>query len=137
MLLEGWFIGLRPQEPQSLTTPVNDLETNEDSSGTWRHYVNERLAYYQALFSRIDYLVILKAPSFDCVYRWRSLQEQKLAAAAGSTDNKVMDKPALDRFIQHFERLTRHCLETLPEQADLVLNLDSDHQITSSAPPLH
>ena len=137
VLLEGWFTGLRPQDQQSLTIPVNDLESSEDSSGTWRRYVNERLADYQLLFHRIDYLIMLKAPSFDSVYQWRSLQEQKLAAAAGTTGNKVMDQPALDHFIQHFERLTRHCLETLPKQADLVLYLDQDHRITGSTPPLH
>ena len=137
VLLEGWFVGLQPEAQGSLETPVNSLETDEDTSGTWRYYVNKRLLDYQGLFQKIDYLVMLKAPSFDCVYQWRSLQEEKLAANAGSAGNKVMDQSALDRFIQHFERLTRHCLTALPEQADLVFYLDQDHQIFKSQPPLH
>jgi len=137
VLLEGWFVGLQPQVQESLNTPVNSLETDEDSSGTWRHYVNKQLFSYQTLFHQIDYLVMLKPPSFDCVYQWRSLQEQKLAANAGLAGTKVMDQPALDRFIQHFERLTRHCLESLPNQSDLVFYLDPEHQIFKSHPPLH
>ena len=136
VLLEGWFACLPPQAQELLDTPVNALEADEDSSGTWRYFVNKRLSDYQSLFRQIDFLVMLKAPSFDCVYQWRSLQEQKLAAIAGTAGNKVMDRPSLDRFIQHFERLTRHCLDTLPEQADLVFFLDSDHQIIQSHPPL-
>ena len=137
VIFEGWFVGLEPQASQLLETPVNQLETHEDSDGIWRRYVNNRLTDYQELFSLIDYLVMLRAPSFDCVYEWRSLQEQKLAASAGSTGNRVMDQQELDRFIQHFERLTRHCLTTLPEHADLVFELNRDHQITGSQPPLH
>jgi D-glycerate 3-kinase len=137
VLLEGWFVGLQPQDVEFLESPVNALEMDEDPDGTWRSYVNRRLADYQYLFRRIDYLVMLKAPSFDCVYRWRSLQEQKLAASTESAGDKIMDRPALDRFIQHFERLTRHCLEKLPERADLVLSLNADHEITHSQPALH
>lgn len=132
VLLEGWFMGLQPEPQDSLQTPVNSLEAEEDSSGTWRQYVNKRLSDYQALFDRTDYLVMLKAPSFECVYQWRSLQEEKLAANAGSSGTKVMNQPTLDRFIKHFERLTRHCLESLPKQADLVFYLDQDHQISKS-----
>jgi D-glycerate 3-kinase len=137
VLLEGWFVGLQPQHEELLGAPVNALEIDEDPDGTWRSYVNNRLADYQPLFQTIDYLVMLKAPSFECVYRWRSLQEQKLAATSGSAGDRVMDSPALDRFIQHFERLTRHCLETLPAQANLVLALNADHEITHSQPAMH
>lgn len=137
VLLEGWFMGLQPQPDALLEGPVNSLEADEDSDGTWRRFVNHQLQNYQSLFARVDYLVMLKAPSFTCVHQWRSLQEQKLAATAGDAANKVMDQPTLDRFIQHFERLTRHCLATLPRQTDLVFYLDDDHQITHSEPILH
>ncbi len=136
VLLEGWFVGLEPEPEDALMRAVNRLEATEDSQGAWRRYVNARLENYQSLFQKIDFLVMLKAPSFDCVYQWRSLQEKKLAASAGTAANKVMDQPALDRFIQHFERLTRHCLEVLPRQADLVLYLDEEHRITHSKPAL-
>ena len=134
VLLEGWFVGLRPEDDEALQQPVNTLEADEDPDGSWRRYVNERLNSYQPLFETIDFLVMLKAPSFDCVYQWRSLQEQKLAAATSGPADKIMDQPTLNRFIQHFERLTRHCLESLPESADLVFFLNDKHQITHSQP---
>lgn len=136
VLLEGWFVGLLPQADQALESPVNTLEAREDPQGTWRRFVNKELAAFQVLFHRLDFLVMLKAPSFDCVYQWRSLQEQKLAARSDTdTDSsKIMDEVALHRFIQHFERLTRHCLEVLPDQADLVFFLDEQHRITHSRP---
>ncbi len=136
VVLEGWFVGLLPQADQALESPVNPLEAREDPQGTWRRFVNKELAAFQILFHRLDFLVMLKAPSFDCVYQWRSLQEQKLAARSDTdtVSSKIMDEVALHRFIQHFERLTRHCLEVLPDQADLVFFLDEQHRITHSRP---
>jgi hypothetical protein len=34
--------------------------------------------------------------------------------------------------VQHFERLTRHCLDTLPARADVTLLLDEQQRIVSS-----
>lgn len=133
VLLEGWFVGAAPQAESQLSEPVNDLEAGEDPDRRWRRFVNRRLADYQSLFETIDFLVMLKAPSFECVYEWRGLQERKLAAKRGKNGDRIMDSAKLARFIQHFERLTRHCLETLPSRADLVLELDAQHQITNGS----
>jgi D-glycerate 3-kinase len=37
-----------------------------------------------------------------------------------------MDGAQLDRFVQHYERLTRHILAEMPGRADLVLHLAPD-----------
>lgn len=133
VILEGWCIGVSPQTEAELAEPVNSLELHEDSDGHWRHYVNDCLAAgYQDLFAGIDYLIMLKAPSFDCVLEWRRLQEAKLAASLTDqqqSGSRIMTPDAISRFIQHYERLTRHCLATLPAQADVVLQLDTDHRI--------
>ncbi len=135
VILEGWFVGAVPQQPGALTEPVNTLEQQEDSDGIWRSFVNQQLGKYQAVFGVIDYLIQLKAPDFDCVYAWRSLQEKKLAEGAGPEGPGIMNEVELARFIQHFERLTRHCLSELPARADLVLHLDPRHTITHSSTP--
>jgi len=141
ILLEGWCLGARPQAPEALAAPCNTLEQAEDSDGRWRRHVNDCLAGdYALLHQRVDVWLMLRAPSFDEVLRWRSEQEQKLAAAlCADTGSQVMDGPALARFIQHYERLTRHCLATLPPLMDLVWELDRDRMIRSwhgpSAPP--
>ncbi|MEX0614768.1 MAG: HAD-IIB family hydrolase, partial [Methylophaga sp.] len=41
----------------------------------------------------------------------------------------IMDAPELFRFIQFYQRLTEHCLQTLPSQMDTVLELNSHRQI--------
>lgn len=133
IILEGWCIGVSPQTEAELVEPVNALEINEDSDASWRRYVNNRLAAdYQDMFAGIDYLIMLKAPSFDCVLEWRSLQEAKLAARHADQPqpgSRIMTPDTILRFIQHYERLTRHCLATLPAQADAVLQLDHEHRI--------
>ncbi|MBL4820251.1 MAG: hypothetical protein JKY98_04550 [Gammaproteobacteria bacterium] len=130
ILLEGWFVGVMPQNEADLVTPVNPLEAEKDEQGTWRQYVNLCLADYQPLFDSIDFLIMLEAPSFDCVYQWRSLQEEKLKNRMKVADSRSMDSENLKQFIQHFERLTLHGLEQLPARADLVFHLDRQHRIS-------
>ena len=58
--------------------PVNTLETGEDPQGTWRRYVNRQLRLgYPELFSLVDAWIMLKAPSFECVFDWRLEQERR------------------------------------------------------------
>lgn len=133
ILLEGWCLGASPQPVQALVEPCNALEREEDRAGRWRRHVNNCLAQdYAQLHQRVDVWLMLRAPSFDEVLRWRSEQERKLAAslehAAGT---RVMDEPALARFVQHYERLTRHCLATLPPRMDVVWELDRERVIRS------
>jgi D-glycerate 3-kinase len=37
----------------------------------------------------------------------------------------------IDRFVQHFERLTRHILAEMPARAELVLRLDEQRRVIS------
>ncbi len=130
VILEGWCVGVTPQKEAQLMTPINDLERREDEAGHWRVYVNDALAGdYQKLFAQLHMLVMLQAPDFEAVLRWRSLQEEKLRLSAAADASGLMDEEAIARFIQHFERLTRHCLSTLPKAADRVFRLDAQHRI--------
>lgn len=80
ILLEGWCLDARPEKDSALAEPMNRLEENEDPDGIWRSYVNDQLkGEYRQFFDEIDFLVMLKAPSMECVLEWRRLQEQKLA----------------------------------------------------------
>lgn len=125
LLFEGWCVGARPQSPGELATPINDLEREEDPDGIWRNYVNAALAgEYQPLFAAIDQLLLLQAPDFAAVYGWRLQQERKLRERlleAGADTTGLMDERQLARFIQHFERLTRHIMVEMPRRADVVI----------------
>lgn len=133
VIVEGWFVGAEPQQESALLEPINRLEEQEDGDGRWRRYVNQQLsADYQTLFARLDSLVLLAAPGFDQVLEWRSLQEEKLRQRSQPDASGLMSVAEIARFIQHFERLTRHCLSTLPAKADRVFLLDSAHRVSAA-----
>lgn len=131
VLLEGWCVGVRPEPQTSLAEPVNRLEAVEDPDRTWRQYVNDRLAGdYADAWARLDTLIFLRVPGFDAVRRWRTAQERRLARdrnAAGGATHAVMTAERLNRFVAHYERLTRAALRDLPTAADAVLELDRGH----------
>jgi D-glycerate 3-kinase len=131
ILFEGWCVGALPQPEEMLIEPHNSLEREEDSELIWRHYVNRQLQEgYLQLFAELDFLIMLKVPDMVSVMNWRSLQEHKLAAVSGrENDHQIMGTAALQRFIMHYERLTRAILDEMPNRADLVLELNIEHQI--------
>lgn len=132
IVLEGWCLGVPPQADSALPAPINALERDEDPHGHWRGHVNAQLSGpYAALWQRLDHLLLLHAPSFDIVTRWRDEQEHALRHRAAP---QAMDTDTLQRFIAHYERLSRHALACLPALADTVVTLDADrsiHHITS------
>jgi D-glycerate 3-kinase len=136
IIFEGWCVGARPQADEDLATPVNDLERNDN--GVWRSAVNEALkGAYATLFGHIDRLILLAAPGFEIVRDWRIEQENSLRRrlhAEGRTGTHLMNDEAVGRFIQSYERLTRHILRTMPAYADLTLQLDSTRHMTSATP---
>lgn len=134
ILLEGWCLGAEAQAEAALVKPVNELERAEDTNGVWRRYVNQQLGdVYPPLFSLVDHWIMLQAPSFDCVFKWRLEQEDKLKSAlsnSGSAGNRTMDSKAVSRFIQHYQRITEHLLETLPAKVDTLFELDAARNIS-------
>ena len=125
VFLEGWCIGARAQSAAALAEPVNALERHEDPDGRWRQWVNQKLeTEYAALFDRLALRILLRAPNFGVVLRWRTEQERKLLFGG-------METPAIKRFIEHYERITRWMLEEEP--ADLVIDLDPDRNPTLRA----
>ncbi|MCV6609591.1 MAG: hypothetical protein OIF55_02350 [Amphritea sp.] len=139
IVLEGWCVGAVPQDEQALQTPVNDLEQTEDPDGAWRNYVNQQLqGAYKDLFAMVDVLIMLKVPSMESVFEWRSQQEKKLAERVKyiydtqqpTQHLRIMNEDEIQRFIQHYERLTRTMLEELPDRADICLALNENHKIS-------
>jgi D-glycerate 3-kinase len=131
VILEGWCVGARPEPPERLKTPLNALERRDDPTGAWRSYVNRQLAEpYQALWGRLDRLVLLQAPGFDVVRGWRAEQEAKLRARTGAG----MSDAQVGQFVQHYERLTRWILEEAPGRADWTIPLRADRTPVSPTP---
>jgi D-glycerate 3-kinase len=127
IILEGWCVGAVAQPAAALDVPVNWLERDFDRKLTWRRHVNDSLEHYQPLFGLLDMLVLLAAPSFEVVYQWRREQEHQLRTAVkarGGDPSRLMNDAQLRRFVAHYERLTRHILQEMPQRADVVVPLD-------------
>ena len=121
VLLEGWCVGARPQSEDDLAAPANALERDEDADGRWRRWVNAQLAGgYAALFERLALRIVLRAPDFGVVERWRAEQEATLHAVTG---RRGLCDREIRRFIGHYERITRAMIADPP--ADLVIELDA------------
>lgn len=120
VLLEGWCLGATPQDEADLSTSINDLERLDDPDGVWRRTINHSLATdYARLFATFDALLFLKAPDFDRVLDWRVDQEASLTGAP-VPETRLAE---LARFVQHFERISRHMLAG-GVAADVVAELD-------------
>jgi D-glycerate 3-kinase len=126
IILEGWCVGATAQNDEALETAVNKLEQEEDAMGLWRAYANNALGgTYQRLFKMADTLVMLRAPSFDAIFEWRLEQERKMVAP-------LMTETEILRFVQHYQRLTEHCLFELPKRADHLFHLNFERQVVGS-----
>jgi D-glycerate 3-kinase len=133
VLVEGWCLGVRSVDEKALHTPINSLEREEDRDGRWRRFINDSLrAAYEPVYARFDPWIMLAAPGFDTVLRWRQEQEHKLRQSVAGKGSALMSDADLERFVAHFERCTRRCLADLPARCDVVLSLDSERQIIAA-----
>lgn len=132
IVFEGWFLDVPPEPEADLSEPINALERDEDADAAWRRHVNRALACYGPLWARLDRLLFLQGPGFEVVPDWRWQQERTLAAA--NPGRKVMTRKQVDRFVQFFERISRHALRTLPILADRVIRIDAQRQPLDDPP---
>ena len=129
IIFEGWCVGAKAQTKKQLLKPINILEKNNDSKFVWRTKVNNELNNnYKKIFSKIDCLIFLKVPSFECVYKWRLLQENKLKLT--SKGKKIMSPKQVREFIMYYERITKQMLKDLSKNAYAVLSLDKKHRLS-------
>ena len=141
IILEGWCVGSEAQLENELETPVNSLESSEDPEKVWRSYANRQLQdNYPALFSQVDIWVMLKAPSFECVFDWRLEQEEKLKQSMEKqgkfSSTGIMSPDEIARFIQHYQRITEHTLNTLPGKVHFLFELDKHRDIINHSQPV-
>ena len=130
VIFEGWCVGAFPQKNKDLIAPINVLEKEKDKKRTWRNFVNKELkTRYKKIFKLIDLMIFLKIPSFEYVYKWRSLQEKKLRVT--SKGKKTMSNKQVKSFIMFYERITRHMLKNFSKKANFIINLDKSHRLKS------
>ena len=110
-----------------LKKSINILEKKYDINLVWRTKVNhELLNEYAKIFNKIDRLIFLRVPNFECVYKWRLLQEKKLQLT--SKGKKIMSPTKVREFIMYYERITKQMFVDLTKKAYAVLYLDKKHR---------
>ena len=129
VILEGWCVGAKPQSNSLIRKPINILEKYEDRDLMWRKHVNEKLKKeYKNLFAMIDYLIFMKVPNFNMVFKWRLLQENKLRKKS-YLKTKVMSYNEIKRFIMFYQRITLQMIKDLSKSASIVMLLKKNHEI--------
>ena len=127
VVVEGWCVGAPPAEADGLApvpAPINALEREHDGDGRWRRHIEQALrGEYAKLNAELDALVFLQVPGLPAVRRWRLQQEAERPPAQRMTEAQVF------RFVEHYERVTRRMLATLPNTADVVVELDDAHRV--------
>ena len=127
IIFEGWCVGAKPQKKKYLKKSINILEKKYDTNLVWRTKVNhELLNEYAKIFNKIDRLIFLRVPNFECVYKWRLLQEKKLQLT--SKGKKIMSPTKVREFIMYYERITKQMFVDLTKKAYAVLYLDKKHR---------
>jgi D-glycerate 3-kinase len=126
ILIDGWCMGASALDRGTLGAPINALEAREDAEGVWRNFIAAHLADdYQTFFESFDALIYLLAPSWEVVRVWRGQQEEQMLGRALT----AAENAALDRFVMHYERITRSML-TGHHMAKWVLHLDDARNVT-------
>ena len=124
VVLEGWCVGA-PASESAIDEPINALEREHDVHARWRTHIETSLGGpYARLNEDLEALVFLKVPSLDAVRRWRLQQEGERPPGQRLSAEEV------NRFVEHYERITRRMLATLPSIADVVVDLDDDHRVS-------
>jgi D-glycerate 3-kinase len=128
LLLEGWCCGSTPINREYLFNNINHLESTLDKNKLWRQYYNSQLQKdYKKVFSLFDQQIYIQAPSFTYILKWRYAQEK--SNALKSKDEKFMKKTDLRKFIQHYEKLTKWMIKTMPAKADMLIKIDKNQKI--------
>ena len=127
LVFEGWCLKVPAEDDAALLAPLNALERDEDPAGVWRRRCNAALGRaYPALWARIDRLLWLQPPGFEVVAGWRLEQERALHAGR---PHAGLSAAAIERFVQHFERVSRQALRCLPGVADRTWRLDGARRV--------
>lgn len=124
VVVEGWCVGA-PAAESAIDEPINALERNDDPDGRWRLHIETALGGpYAKLNEDLETLVFLKVPGLAAVRRWRLQQEGERLAG------QRLSAAEVNRFVEHYERITRRMLASLPSTADVVVELGDDHRVS-------
>ena len=130
LILEGWCVGCPPIDQGYLYSNFNKIEKKFDEDKKWRNFYNNNLKNnYANLFRGFNSTIYLKPPSFSCILKWRIKQENYLQKLNKKNSSKGMSNKDIRYFVQHYEKITKWMMKTMPRKANLTLFIDQNQKI--------
>ena len=126
VLFEGWFVGVRPINPDVFDTAPPPIITDEDRA--FAREMNLRLHDYLPLWERLDSLIVLYPSNYRCSLEWRKQAEQQMIVAGKSG----MSNSEIEQFVNYFWRSLHPELFIKPlvkdaTLVDMVIEIHADH----------
>ncbi|MEH1768638.1 MAG: glycerate kinase [Nostoc sp.] len=125
VLFEGWFVGVRPIDPNVFDTAPPPILTEKDR--VFARDMNRRLHDYLPLWERLDSLILLYPTDYRCSLEWRKQAEQQMIAGGKSG----MSDTEIEEFVNYFWRSLHPELFIKPllkdTAADLAIEIHADH----------
>jgi D-glycerate 3-kinase len=137
VLFEGWFVGVRPIDPETFDASTPDpIQTAADCA--FARDTNQRLSEYLPLWNRLDRLIVLNPVDYHLSLEWRTQAERQMIA----TGRSGMTNSQVEEFVKYFWKalhpelfitpLTRD-----PDWVDLVIEINRDRTIRGIYQPSH
>jgi D-glycerate 3-kinase len=125
VLFEGWFVGVRPVDPQVFEQAPPPIVTERDRA--FARDMNAQLHDYLPLWDGIDRLIVLHPSDYRLSQPWRRDAEARMIAAGRSG----MTAAEVDEFVEYFwrslhpELFIPSLLQT--DRVDWVIEIDANH----------
>lgn len=128
IILEGWFVGVKPVKEETFNNPPHPIITKEDIN--FALDCNRRLREYLPLWEMLDYLMILNPEDYRYSLQWRQEAEEKMIAERKTG----MSNQEIEKFVNYFWKALHPEIFIKPltqnvENTDLVINIDINHNI--------
>ncbi|MEH1920967.1 glycerate kinase [Nostoc sp.] len=126
VLFEGWFVGVRPINPNVFDIAPPPIITEKDRA--FARDINHRLHDYLPLWERLDSLILLYPTDYRCSLKWRKQAEQQMIAGGKSG----MSDAEIEEFVNYFWRSLHPELFIKPllkdaAAVDLAIEILADH----------
>ena len=92
LIIEGWFLGVKPLSTESNNSEFIDLSISHDES-SYRRIIQSNLKNYLDIWNQIDEIWHLKPEKFEFMNLWKSNQEREMFKKKGSAlkDKRLKD----------------------------------------------
>ena len=118
LILEGWFLGVKPWNNKTITSSkINSTLSSSELS--YRENINSNLLNYQDIWNLVDDIWHIKPLRFEYMNLWKTNQEKAMLQQKGNalTDTK------LENFLRMLNTSIPHqCFENIDSEVSFLIN---------------